>query len=63
MEEASSLAEGLWRAKQLSERVQLEADKAKEGVGTSLSLVPALTRLLNHISLPPLWLWLSSLLT
>lgn len=45
MEEASSLVEGLWRAKQLSERVQLEADKAKEGVGTMLSLVP---RLFNY---------------
>ena len=48
MEEASSLVEGLWRAKQLSERVQLEADKAKEGVGTMLSLVPALPRLFNY---------------
>jgi len=45
VEEASSLVEGLWRAKQLSERVQLEADKAKEGVGTMLSLVP---RLFNY---------------
>jgi len=36
-EEASKLAEDLWRGKQLSERVQLEADKSKDEVRTSLT--------------------------